>query len=319
MKIGIQVSSDLKQRTGVEEYIYQLIKHLSMLKNSKKHQFFLYSRENLKWPLKIGWTQIRLSLEMLRNKPDVLFVPAHTFPLIHPKLVVTIHGLEYENVPEAYSFWRRKTLRFLTKRNAKKAEKIIVPSQSTRKDLIKFYKINPKKIQVIPHGTMLETKLSTLKSKTKPYLLYLGSGHKRKNVEGLKKAFEILKEKYKIPHELILTGVEQHVDDNKKWALLKSAEIFVFPSFCEGFGFPVLEAQVVGAPVVASNTSSLPEILGKSALLVNPKNPSEIAGAIYKIIKNPKLKENLIKRGHENVKRFNWEKCARETFKILCV
>ena len=164
MRIGIQVSSDLKQRTGVGEYIYQLLKHLPEVDDYKNHQFFLYAMKTLKWPFKWGWTQIRLSWEMLKNKPphqnfgsggkpDVLFIPVHTFPIIHPKkIVVTIQGLEFERVPECYSLWQRKKLRFLTKRNAKKAEKIIVPSECTKNDLIEFYKINPKKIFVIHHG-----------------------------------------------------------------------------------------------------------------------------------------------------------------------
>lgn len=153
MRIGIQVSSGLRKRTGVEEYIYQLLRHLMMLEESKKHRFFLYSRGNLTWPFKWGWGQIRLSWEMLKNKLDVLFVPAHIYPLICPKkVVITIQGLEFEQVPKCYSWWQRKKLRWLTKRNAKKAAKIIVPSERTKKDLIKFYKVNPKKIFVIYHG-----------------------------------------------------------------------------------------------------------------------------------------------------------------------
>lgn len=153
MKIGIQISSDLKQRTGVEEYVYQLLKHLPRVDGFKNHQFFLLDRKNLKWPFKYGWTQIRLSWEMLKNKPDVLFVPAHTFPIIHPKkMIITIQGLEFERAPEFYSFLQRKKLRFLTKRNAKKATKIITPSECTKKDLIEFYNINPNKIFVIYHG-----------------------------------------------------------------------------------------------------------------------------------------------------------------------
>jgi len=162
MRIGIQISSDLKQRTGVEEYVYQLTKHLLMLEESKKHQIFLYTPKSfasgqgqkiLKWPFKWGWTQIRLSWEMLKNKLDVLLVPAHTFPLIHPrKLIVTIHGLEYEYLPKMYPFLRRKILRYLTKRNLEKADKVIVPSQNTKEDLIKFYKAKPEKIFVVYHG-----------------------------------------------------------------------------------------------------------------------------------------------------------------------
>ncbi len=319
MKIGIIVSLNInKKRTGVEEYIYQLLKHLPMLDEAKEHRFFLYNRKNLKWPLRIGWTQIRLSWEMLRNRPDVLFVPAHTFPLIHPKkIVVAIQGLEFERVPKYYSFWQRKKLRFLTKRDAKRAEKIIVPSKSTKNDLIRFYNINPKKIFVVYHG-INEQRIVDNKQTKFSYILYLGSGHKRKNVDGLKKAFKILKEKYEIPHDLILVGVEKYTDQEKKWQLLKNADVFVFPSFYEGFGMPVLEAQVTNTPVVASNVSSLPEILGDSALLVNPNKPEEIAEAIYKIISDPDLKQKLIKKGQENIKRFSWQTCAKETLKILC-
>lgn len=152
---------------------------------------------------------------------------------------------------------------------------------------------------------------------SKKYILYLGTKHKRKNIKGLKKAYKILKEKYKIPHELILAGVKKYVGKKEKRDLLKNADVFVLPSFYEGFGFPVLEAQVADTPVVASNVSSLPEVLASSALLVNPSKPEEIAEAIYKIISNPKLKQELIKKGRENIKRFSWQKCAQETLKII--
>jgi len=156
------------------------------------------------------------------------------------------------------------------------------------------------------------------------YILYLGSGHKRKNIKGLKEAYKILKEKYKIPHELVIAGAKNVgratsyiVDENKKWELLKNADVFVFPSFYEGFGFPVLEAQAAGVPVVASDIPAFREILRDSALLANPYKPSEIAEAIYKIIKNQELRQNLIDEGHENIKRFNWLDCAKKTLKII--
>ena len=343
MRIGIQISTSPEQKTGVEEYVEQIIKNLMMLEESKKHQFFLYNRENLKWPFKKGWTQIRLSLKMLKNRPDILFVPAHTFPIIHPKLVVTIHGLEYEYLPKMYSPFRRKVLRYLTKRNLKKADKVIVPSQNTKEDLIKFYKADPEKIFTIYHGVSVREQdgkgvrnMQGIEKTKQPCLLYLGRIEERKNIEGLIRAFEILKKKYKIPHKLVLAGpidtryktqdtkhkndvvFTGYVDQNKKWQLLKNADVFIFPSFYEGFGFPALEAQAADIPVVASDVSSLPEILDNSALLINPKDSVEIAEAVYKIIKNPKLKKVLIKKGHENIRRFSWKKCARETLKILC-
>lgn len=323
MKIGIVVNlGNKKNRGGVEKYVNQLIQGLMMLSKSKKHQFFLYSRNYLKWPFKWGWTQIRLSWEMVKNKSDILFVPSHTFPLIHPKkIIVTIQGLEYEQVPKYYSLWQRKKLRFLTKRNSKKAKKIIVPSECTKRDLIELYKINPEKIFVVPHGVNKKQQSDKGTRRTKeikgPYILYLGSNHKRKNVEGLKKAYKILKEKYKIPHKLILAGAEKHISEKEKEELLDNADVFVFPSFYEGFGFPVLEAQSRGVPVIASNKSSLPEILGDSALFINPDNFEEVAEKIYNILSNEKLRNEFIKKGYENIRKFSWKKCAEETFKII--
>jgi len=290
MKIGIVNSLNLEKRTGVEEYVYQILKHFPIVDEYKNHQFFLlapfisnevkniagYTLKVLKWPFKFFWTQIRLSWEMLKNPIDILFVPAHTFPLIHPKLVIMIHGLEYENVPNVYSWWQRTKSRFLTKRNAKKANKIIVPSQSVKDDLIKFYQTEPEKIFVIHHGIELSARGGSASS-GKKYILYLGGGHKRKNIEGLKKAYEILKNKYppaspaklggrgKIQHELVLAGVDKYISAEEKWKLLKNADVMVYPSLCEGFGFPPLEAQSVGIPVVSSNVSSMPEILKSSA------------------------------------------------------
>jgi len=208
MRIGIANSLNLEKRTGVEEYVYQILKHLPLVDDNKNHQLFLlapfisnevrnfagYTPNVLKWPFKKFWTQIRLSWEMLKNPVDVLFVPAHTFPFFSPKLVITIHGLEYENVPKMYSWFQRLKLKFFTKRNAKNAEKIIVPSQSVKDDLIKFYpaifkKGGTSKIFVIHHGISSESGVMSNEQKNnKPYILYLGGKHKRKNIDGLKKA-----------------------------------------------------------------------------------------------------------------------------------
>jgi len=325
MKIGIQISLNLKNKGGNEEYVCQLLKHLPMVDDYKNHQFFIYNKETLKWPFKWGWTQIRLSREILKNRPDILFVPAHTYPIIypvlkykygvHPKTITVIHGVEFKAIPEKYSFWERLRLDFLTKRNIK-AEKIIVSSQNTKNDLTKYYKVNPEKIFVVYLG--VEKPGIVKNENSRKYILYLGSGHKRKNLDNLKKAYEILKNKYNIKHELILAGINKELSGQEKWELLKDADIFIYPSLYEGFGFPPLEAQSFGVPVVASSTGSLPEILGDSALLVNPYNPEEIAEMIYKIISDQNLKNYLINKGFENIKRFNWKNCAEQTLKTIC-
>lgn len=153
---------------------------------------------------------------------------------------------------------------------------------------------------------------------SKKYILYIGSGHKRKNIDGLKVAFKILKERYNVPHELILAGVDRYIGEKEKQELLKNADVFVFPSFYEGFGFPVLEAQAAGVPVVASNADSLLGILGDSALLIDPNNPEQIAEAVCKVISDQNLRQDLIKKGYENIKKFSWQKCAQQTLEIIC-
>jgi len=325
MKIGIVNGLNLNKRTGVEEYVYQLLKHLPLVDDNKNHQIFLLApsaveglnTKVLKWPFKNFWTQIRLSREMLKNPVDILFIPAHTFPYFAKKVVITVHGLEFENVPQAYSWFERIKLRFLTKRNAKKADKIIVPSEFVKNDLIKFYKINPEKIFVVYHGIVKNENCKLKIENSKKYILYLGGYQARKNIDNLKKAYAILKDKYKIQHELILAGADKYVSEEEKWNLLRNADIMVYPSLCEGFGFPPLEAQSLGIPVVSSNVSAIPEILGDSALLVNPQSPEEIAEAIYKVLTDENLRNNLIKKGQENIKRFSWLNCAKETLKII--
>ena len=375
MLIGIDASrAFVKNRTGIEEYSYQVIKNLRDKLNG--HEVILYSRNSKlatynsrrylgdielpkKWSVKTIkipclWTQLGLSLEMLFCSPDVLFIPAHTVPIIHPKnTIVVIHGLEYEFYPEAYSRWERFYMRRVIKNSCRWAKTIIAVSKNTKRDLMKLYKVPEEKIKVVYEGYDYnfqggkKLKLKNLKFNSNfkfqisnlPYLLFIGRLEKRKNVIGIIKAFEILKEKYNIPHKLILAGGKGYgyesskskvqsskhkkdivltgfVSEEKKWELLKNADVFLFPTFYEGFGLPILEAQSTGTPVVAGDNSSIPEIAG-SALLVNPHNPKEIAEAAYKLISDKDLRNDIIEKGYENAKRFSWEKCAGSIAELL--
>jgi glycosyltransferase involved in cell wall biosynthesis len=162
----------------------------------------------------------------------------------------------------------------------------------------------------------------------------------RKNIIGIIGAFEILKRKYKIPHKLILVGkygyggneikekvfsseyksdiiLTGYISDEDKYYLLKNADIFLFPTFYEGFGLPVLEAQSVGTAVITSNISSMPEVSGDSAVLVDPKDVNAIAEAVRKLISDESYKNDITEKGLENVKRFSWEKCSREVMSII--
>ncbi|NTW27053.1 MAG: glycosyltransferase family 4 protein [Candidatus Moranbacteria bacterium] len=375
MKIGIDASrAFLKQRTGIEEYSYRVIENLRDKLNG--HQVFLYVRKKQEidfelpenWRVKVikfprFWTQLGLSLEMLLHPVDTLLIPAHTVPLIHPKnTIVIVHGLEYEFCPGAYSWFERFYMRLTIKKSCQWASKIISVSENTKKDLINLYKVVGEKISVIYEGynrnfefpilnfesnqnnECLKIKTLEIQSKFKiqnsKFLLFVGRIEERKNIGNIIKAFEILKEKYKIPHKLILAGKPGHgyenikyqitnskcceeikelgfVGEEEKWELLKKADVFVFPTLYEGFGIPILEAQSVGCPVVASNNSSIPEIAQDSAILTNPEKPEEIAESMDRLISNKSLKDDIIAKGLENVRRFSWEKCAQEISEVL--
>ncbi|MGB3072815.1 MAG: glycosyltransferase family 1 protein, partial [Candidatus Moraniibacteriota bacterium] len=344
MIVGIDASrAFLRRRTGIEEYSYQVIRHLRA--ELRDQTVVLYVRKKLEirnsklemtvpdidfdlppqWQVKgllapRFWTQIRLSLEMLCHAPDVLFVPAHTVPLIHPrKTVVTVHGLEYEFSPESYGFWERLYMRWSIRFSVRVADRVIAVSENTKRDLIRLYAVPEKKIQVIYEGlsqpTTYNLQPSTLAEK--PFFLFIGRLEMRKNIVRMIEAFEIFKTKTGLAHTLVLAGKPGfgyeairyklqatsykqdihelgYVSEEEKWELLKDAEVFLFPSLYEGFGLPVIEAQSVGVPVITANTSSLPEVAGEGAVLVNPLDSGEIATAMEMLVTDPEKRADII-------------------------
>jgi len=214
---------------------------------------------------------------------------------------------------------------------------------------MRLYNVPEEEVEVIYEGVneipnhqfQISDKISDIRSlisNLKPYLLFVGRLEKRKNIEGIISAFEILKDKYKIPHKLVLAGREGYgflndrlqdakhkqeiilpgfVSDQEKWELMKNTDVFLFPTFYEGFGLPVLEAQHIGTPVVTSNISSLPEVGGDSVAYCDPEEPVSIADSTYKIIKDKDFRDGIIEKGYENVKRFSWENCASEVANLL--
>ncbi len=295
-------------------------------------------------------------IDKLLGKVDVFFSP-HIFLSSVSKecsAVITFHDLSFERHPEFYSisknYWH---FSMNPKSQAQGAKKIIAVSQSTKSDLIELYNVDPGKIRVVYSGVSRGSKLSAWNSKfdivkrryglPDRYILYLGTLEPRKNIVGLVKAFEKLKANHKLQGEnckLVIAGskgwlyqdvfesVERSpvkndiiftgfVRDEDKSILYSLADLFVYPSFYEGFGFPPLEAMANGTAVITSNLSSLPEAVGDAAIMINPYNLDELLRAIEAVLFNDDLRNHLIERGYEHIKKFSWQKCARETLEIL--
>jgi len=294
---------------------------------------------------------LRLSWEMAHRPPDLLFVPAHVLPIVHPRRsVVTIHDLGYLYYPQAHRLLDRLYLDLSTRYNARAATHLIADSSATERDLIERYGTNPDKITVIYPGydntvfqpTRDKEVIEAVKARhgiAGDYILFVGTLQPRKNLARLIEAFSNLQ--YPISNiQLLISGkkgwlyeeifrrVEElgleervvftdYVPEGDLPALLSGARLFVFPSLYEGFGMPVLEAMACGTPVVCSNTSSLPEVAGDAALLVDPLDVGELAAALARVLDDAELRAELIQRGFEQAKGFSWEKCARETLDVL--
>jgi glycosyltransferase involved in cell wall biosynthesis len=369
MLIGIDASrATWQERTGTENYSLHLIRHLLALEGD--HCYRLYfnhpppmelfpTTDDLElqvMPFPRLWTHLRLSWEMARQPPDVLFVPAHVLPLVHPQSsVVTVHDLGYLHYPEAHRLLDRLYLDFSTRYNARAARRVIAVSQATKDDLVQHYGIEPDKITVVHSGydeTMqpVEDKATIEKVKARygiggDYVLYVGTLQPRKNLGRLLEAYAMVRKqandtrKGEAPclviagrkgwlYDQIFRQVEElgletevifpgYVPQGDLPALLSGARLFVFPSLYEGFGLPVLEAMACGTPVLCSNVASLPEVAGEAALLVDPLDVKSIAEAMNRLLGDEELRSHLVERGYQQVRRFSWERCARETLAVL--
>lgn len=356
MLIGIDASRAARvERTGTEAYSFHLIR--ALLSAAPQHRFRLYADRALPselaallpsvaeprvMPFPRLWTHVRLSTEMLVRPPDVLFVPAHVVPLIHPRAVVTIHDLGYLFFPQAHPPLARLYLDLSTRWNARVAAHVIADSQATKDDLVRHYAIAPGKITVAYPGRDEDLRrvddpsaIEAVKYRynvTGDYLLYIGTLQPRKNLTRLIQAFSNLQSQISdfkmviaggmgwlyadIFAEAKRLGLESQVlfpgrvAEEDKAALLSGAEAFVFPSLYEGFGLPVVEAMQCGTPVICSNTSSLPEVAGDAALLVDPLDVDALAQAMARLLDDADLRRTLVERGYAQSQKFSWADCA---------
>jgi glycosyltransferase involved in cell wall biosynthesis len=360
MLIGIDASRSVAQkRTGTENYSLNLIRHLLALQSEHCYRLYFnrpssYESQITNYELRIMpfprlWTHLRLSWEMARCPPDLLFIPAHVLPIVHPRRsVVTVHDLGYLHYPQAHRFLDRLYLDLSTRYNARAAAHLIADSSATKRDLVERYGTEPDKITVVYPGydkttfqpSRGEEAIKAVKAKydiVGDYILFVGTLQPRKNLTRLIEAYWKLEtgswklvivgkkgwlyqEIFRLVEEL---GLEEkvvftdYVPEGDLPALLSGARLFVFPSLYEGFGLPILEAMACGTPVVCSNAASLPEGVGDAALLVDPLDVEGLAVAMERVLGDEELQARLIECGFEQVKKFSWERCARETLDVL--
>ena len=297
-------------------------------------------------PFRRAWTHIRFAGELWKTRPDVTFAPAHSLPFLFPgKGIVTVHDLGYRHFPAAHPYSQRAYLDASTRWSQARAAIVLADSQATADDLARFYRTPPHKIRVVYPGVDAAPLRESLQSRAAVrskydlpprYFLFIGTLQPRKNIQGIVQAFAQWQQRHEdgetalvlaggkgwLFDERWVRGVKNvrmigYIDEADKGSLLGGALALVFPSLHEGFGFPVIEAMHCGAPVIASHTSSLPELIGDAGLLADPTDTADIAEAMSRLSEDQNLRREMARKGYERAKRFTWERAAQKVMQVF--
>lgn len=301
------------------------------------------------------WRCLVLPFKFRNNGPDIIHDPtdgigALSFKTVS-KRIITMHDLIPYLFPEYTSKGSWIAHKLLYKKTIENSDMIITDSNSSKNDIVNIFKVPENKIRVIyiaadeKYKVLPEEEILNFKKSMGfdfPFILYLGALDPRKNILNLLKSFYHFK-KEGFPHKLVLVGgtrfnsgpIEKNIQeiirklDLQRDVILtgylpekyipkiyNAAEAFVFPSFYEGFGLPPLEAMSSGTPVITSNTSSLPEVVGDAGITIDPTNVNELADAMIKIISDTSLKDEMVKKGLKRAKKFSWIRTAKETLSV---
>lgn len=286
-------------------------------------------------------------LEGYFGYPDIVHGTNYVvYPCRKSLRVMTIHDLTCIKYPN-YIHSIVKTYADRIKQCLKWTDLVIAVSESTKRDVVEYLNVEPERIYVTPQASRYSDnylsfeRAEQLQNKcsydfSKPYLLFVSTIEPRKNIDSIIQAFNLLKQNSKIEHQLVLIGqrgwlyqsifksIENspwkhhihylgYLNDELVALFYAKADVFVYPSYYEGFGLPVLEAMTLGAPVVTSNTSSLPEVAGDAAILIDPHNFHQLADAIFQVISDSQFRQHMIQKGKERAMLFSWERTAKET------
>ncbi|HZJ44138.1 MAG TPA: glycosyltransferase family 1 protein [Pyrinomonadaceae bacterium] len=366
MRIAIDAHSVGTKLGGNESYAINLIEALAQVDAVNDYTLFVttaeaYDRFNQRWPnFKVRTTRphtpliripLTLSAELRKNPVDVLHVQFTAPPFCPCPVVVSVHDLSFEHLPQTFKRRSRTQLRLTVRHSARQAARVLSLSEHGKQDIISTYGIDSQRISAIPlaapnHFARVTdaTELQRVRHTygiDGDYILSVGSIQPRKNLARLVRAYALLAEKLgkeNVP-KLVLAGKRAWLFDETLRSLEESgvkdsviltgyvpekdlpplysgAMCFVYPSFFEGFGLPPLEAMKCGAPVIVSNTTSLPEVVGDAAICVDPYDINAIAGALERVNTDSILREELSIKGQARARLFDWRDTALRTLDV---
>ena len=349
-KIGIDIQTISGQKTGFGYYVENLVRELQKIDDKFQYELIAPNSENdFSTPQRFVWDQVTVPYRLKKAKIDLYHQPAFSAPILFNKpIVVTVHDLIAVYFSEDIPFWSRQFFGKWMPFSYRFADHIITDSIHTKKDIIKLLKVPESKITVtylaLDHIVATGIKRQEIeKVKHKfgikgPFLLYVGTINPRKNLVFLTQVFALVLSK--IPDmQLVIAGkkgwfynnlilevnklrlyekviITDYITDLEKKALYASADILTFPSLYEGFGFPVLEAMACGVPVIASNKTSIPEVLGNAGISLDPLDKDRWAQEIINLHFSIARKKQLVEAGLKRSKLFSWKKTAQQTVEV---
>ncbi len=354
MRITIDATSLLLRSAGVKNYTYHWIDHLRRQAGpGEEIRAFpllgdLPPLDHEASALSLFATAPRLAMLQAANwmAPAVLDWAVAESDVFHasnmvrrvPKrtrLTATLHDLTSLLMPALHTRANVRADRSFFERIVRRADALIAVSENTRQDAIRLLKIAPEKITTI-HSGIPEAYFAAVPSKReRPYVLYVGAIEPRKNLPALLDAWKQMKADLRTQFELVIAGPPGwssevtiarvraeatylgYVPEADLPGLVAGATAFVYPSLYEGFGFPVVQAMAAGVPVVTSNTSCLPEIVGDAALLADPRSPAEIVAQLTRVLESGSVQADLSQRGRERARQYRWESCAEQSLQFF--
>lgn len=335
-KIIVNSRNLLQEMTGVQRYT---LKNIEFFPNEFQNLIPDEKYVGFKGHL---WEQFVLPLKSF-NK--VLWSPSTTGPIFKANQIVTLHDMIWYEHPEWFSKSFALYYKIFVPLVLKKSKKIIVISEYTKNQAIKYLKLPSEKFATIYNGVdekfriYSKNEINNIRGKyklKKPFLLCVGSLKPNKNLNRLFLAWEAVSYSFKKNFDLVVVGgtgnnfngvgfeklpdevrLLGHIPDKDLPLIYSAAYAFVFPSLYEGFGLPILESMACGTPVITSNVTAMPEVAGNAALFVNPYFVEELKSSIELICSNRKLYNNLVEKGLERVSHFHWKKTSLETWKVI--